>query len=224
MKQKKYQKEKGLPNQIEGISTEEMNVLLELIKTHTCKIICKDGKYATGCFCNIQYNWNSTLKVLMTSNHVLDIDDIQQGQYIIFTIDNDKEKYKILIDNTRKTYTNKSYDVTIIEIKKNEINEKSFFDLDEQIFLDNSSDIFINSQIFLLHYPKGKKMEISPGIIQNISEDKGCKIIQHLCQTTGGSSGGPIINKKTFRVIGIHIGAPEEEEKAYNIGTLLKEL
>ena len=45
----------------------------------------------------------------MTNNHVLDINDIQPGHTINFTIDNDEKEYKILIDKDRKTYTNESY-------------------------------------------------------------------------------------------------------------------
>ena len=131
--------------------------------------------------------------------------------------------YNILIDNTRKTYTNYNYDVTIIEIKEDDkIDEKSFFFLDDQIFQEDSAKLFRNRQIFLLHYPKGIKMEISAGVIQNITEDEEKKTIYHLCDTSGGSSGSPIINKGTFQVIGIHKGAPTRAQN-YNLGTLLKE-
>ena len=65
-------------------------------------------------------------------------------------------------------------------------------------------------------------MEISAGIIQSISEDEDKKNIYHLCDTSGGSSGSPIINKTNFQVIGIHKGAPRGG-KNYNLGTLLKE-
>ena len=126
----------------------------------------------------------------------------------------------ILIDNTRKAFTNKSCDVTIIEIKKEDkINEKSFFDLDKQIFEENHLKTFRNCQIYLLHYPQGIKMEISPGIIQNITEDDDIQKIHHLCSTSTGSSGCPIINKNNFRIIGIHKAAGN---KNFNIGILLK--
>ena len=223
MKKEKYIEEKEIPNQPQAIDANEMFTLLNIIKTHICKIYCKDGSHGTGFFCNIPIGWNIYLKVLMTNNHVLKIDDIQPGQTINFTIDNDDKKYNIIIDNTRRTYTNNSFDVTIIEIKEEDkIEEKSFFYLDKQIFEKNSYKIFKNYQIYLLHYPKGKEMKISPGIIKNITEDEDNKRIHHLCDTSGGSSGGPIINKINFQVIGIHIGAAEGG-KNYNLGTLLKE-
>ena len=157
----------------------------------------------------------------MTNYHVLEPKDIQPGKIIEFSLDNDLKKFKILMDNERKTYSNKSYDVTIIEIKKDDnINRKSFFELDQQIFKENAYEIFRNCQIYLLHYPKGIEMEISPWVVKNISEDN--KTIHHLCDTSGGSSGSPIINVLNFHVVGIHKGAAEGG-KNYNLGTLLKE-
>ena len=218
MENEKYIKEKELANQPKSFDPEEMSTLIEQVKTHICKIKCKDGSHGTGFFCNIPISWGNYLKVLMTNNHVIDIEDIKPGKTINFSLNNDEKEFNILIDNSRKTYTNLSFDVTIIEIKENDnINEKSFFDLDKQIFQEDCINIFKNRQIFLLHYPKGIKKEISLGVIKNIIEDKEKKTILHLCDTSGGSSGSPIINKSNFQVIGIHKGAAENG-KCYNLG------
>ena len=71
--------------------------------------------------------------------------------------------------------------------------------------------------IYLLHYPKGNKMQYSIGLIKNIDD----YTIRHLCDSSGGSSGAPIINSMNFQVIGIHKGGAERGN--YNLGTLLKE-
>ena len=161
MKSFEYIKEKELAGQSKAISTKELSILFTLIKDHICKINCKDGRHGTGFFCNIPFGWNNTLKVLMTNNHVLNLNDILPDQTINFTLNNDDEEYNIPIGNDRKTYTDESSDVTIIEIKENDkIKKNSFFNLDEQIFKENSIKIFKNCQIFLLHYPKGVEMEI----------------------------------------------------------------
>ena len=216
-----YIKEKEIANQPKGIPTEEMVLLLDRLKTHICKIYCKDGSHGTGFFCKITKDWND-LRVLMTNNHVLNINDIQPEQTIKFTLDNDYKEYNILIGNERRTYTNETYDVTFIEIKKEDkLDEKSFFEIDKQIFEKNANKIFRNSQIYLLHYPKGNKNEASPGIIKTISEDEENQTIQHTCYTSGGSSGGPIVYKTNFQIIGIHKGAAEGG-KNYNLGTFLK--
>ena len=127
MKKEKYIKEKEIANQPQAIDPKEMIILLDLIKTHICKIFCNDGGHGTGFFCYIPMGWGNFLTALMTNNHVLSIDDIQPGKTINFSIDNDQKEYNILIDDSRKTYTNESSDITIIEIKENdEINEKLF--------------------------------------------------------------------------------------------------
>ena len=112
-----YIKEKELAGQLKAISAKELTILLGLIKDHICKIKCKDGMHRTGFFCNIPIGWN-TIKVLMTNNHVLNLNDIQPGQAINFTLNNDDEEYNIQIDNDRITYIDESFDVTIIEIKE----------------------------------------------------------------------------------------------------------
>ena len=218
-----YIKEKELPNQPRAIPTEELITLVDLIKTNVCKITCKDGTHGTGFFCNIPIGWSNILPALITNNHVLNINDIQPGETIKFSLNNDNKQYNILIDNTRKTYTNEFYDVTIIQIKENDkIDEKSFFDLDKQIFEEDLTNKFKNRQIYLLHYPKGIKMEVSSGLIKSINEEEERKTIYHLCSTSGGSSGSPIINTGNFKVIGIHKGAPSGAQN-YNLGTILKE-
>ena len=222
-KEEDYIKEKELANQPKAIPLEDMITLVDLTKTHICKITCKDGTHGTGFFCYIPIGWGNFLPALLTNNHVLNINDIKPGETIKFSINNDYKEFKLLLDNTRKIYTNEYYDVTIIEIKEDDnIDEKSFFDLDKQIFQEDSVNIFRNRQIYLLHYPKGIKMEISPGLIKNINEEEERKTIHHLCDTSGGSSGSPIINTGNFKVIGIHKGAPRGAQN-YNLGTLLKE-
>ena len=77
MSKEEYIKEKELHNQSKAIPTEEMMDLIDLIKTHVCKITCKDGTHGTGFFCYIPIGWGNILPTLMTNNHVLNIDDIK---------------------------------------------------------------------------------------------------------------------------------------------------
>ena len=53
MENKEYIPEKHIPNQPKSIPTEEMKILLDLTKTHICKIYCKDGGKGTWFFCHI---------------------------------------------------------------------------------------------------------------------------------------------------------------------------
>ena len=171
-------------------------ILVEIIKTHICQITSKDGSHGTGFICNISMGIIKYLKVLRTNNHIFPEKDIQPGQTIKFSINNDSKKYNIFIDNTRKTYANIFYEVSIIEIKeKDGIDEKSFFNIDEQ-FGENECK---NFQIFVLHYPKEEGASFSNGIIKKIKEDN--ITIHHSFNTDKGSTGSPIINKGNFKVI-----------------------
>ena len=214
-------KEKELSNVPKSVRVEVLENLPPKMKTHICKIKCSEGGFGTGFFCNIPYKWQLTLKVLITSNHVLKEKDLLDNKIIKFSINSEKKQYNILIDESRKIYSNEKYDITIIELKeKDKIDENFFFDIDNDIFNKNSKEIFIKKDIILLHYPKGE-MECSIGIIKYICEDN--YTIQHLCSTNYGSSGGTIINSINFKVIGVHRGTAKLKKFNYNLGTFLKE-
>ena len=217
MKEENYIREKELKVRPKLISIECLKTIMDLAKNNICKIYYNDGCHGTGFFCNIPHDWNNDIKVLITNNHILNLNDIQPGKIIKFSIDNDNKFYNILIDNSRKTYTNEKYDVTFIEIKiDDKIDEKSFFNLDKQIFKENATEIFANYEIVLLHYPKGIEMSISNGNIKSIDDYFD---ILHLCDATTGSDGGPIINTTNFQIIGIHKGTSKNNN--YNFGTFL---
>lgn len=213
-------KEKELLNIPKSIPYQVMEILGPKLKKQVCKIECHDGGHGTGYFCNIPDGWNN-LKVLMTNNHALNQKDINTGKNIKFSLNNEEIFYEIKIDESRKIYTDEKYDVTIIELSPKDKLDKdkiAFFEIDDQIFEENSINKLKNRQIFLLHYPKGNQMECSIGLIKNIDNFT----IRHLCDSSGGSSGAPIINSYDYRVIGIHKGGAEGA-KNYNVGTFLKE-
>ena len=55
--------------------------------------------------------------------------------------------YKIIIDNKRKTFTNKDYDITIIELKPNDgLNYDSFLDIDDNINDNDLNGKYIKKQ------------------------------------------------------------------------------
>ena len=94
-------------------------------------------------------------------------------------------------------------------------------DLDDHLFDDNLEKIYEDKSIYILHYPNDDKAHVSFGYgIQKLDE----YYIKHLCNTEHCSSGSPILNLKTNKVIGIHSGAIMNKNKEidYNIGILLK--
>ena len=73
---------------------------------------------------------------------------------------------------------------------------------------------------YILHYPRNKDIiRVSYGIIKEENKEEKYEF-NHLCCTEKGSSGGPILNIKNNRVMGIHIAGKIGDN--YNIGLFMK--
>ena len=205
-----------LPVSIEGTKT-----ILYQMENCICKIYKENGEIGTGFFCEIPFN-NNLLKVLITNNHVLNENEIEDNKIIKISIMN-KEKEekvkKIEIDNKRKKYTNKELDVTIIEIKENKDGINKYMEIDKEDIKKDKEIIekdYKRKSVYILHYPKGE-LSVSYGIINDIIEDR----INHFCNTEEGSSGSPILSLKNNKIIGIHYGS---SSKKINFGIYIKKV
>jgi V8-like Glu-specific endopeptidase len=181
------------------------------MKNSICKIYKCNG---TGFFCNIIFQ-NFEFKVLITNYHVIDKKYIEDNKMIKISLNDEKEKKDIEL-NQRKIYFNDKYDITIIEIKNSDNINVNYLELDEKIFEDNSELYYENKSIYILHYPNQDKSSVSYGITKKIENGE----INHLCSTQPGSSGSPILDLNNNKVIGIHKGSLKE--KNINLGTLLR--
>ena len=93
-----------------------------------------------------------------------------------------------------------------------------YLEIDENIFSKDSENSYNDEPIYILHKPIKNTL---------ISYGKGIEIIneydiKHKCSTLNGSSGGPILNQITHKVLGIHKGFIKKKEENFNIGTFLK--
>ena len=217
---KEYFPEKVKPGMVSPLDSEKFQYILEQQKKYCCKINSKNDKIGTGFFCKIILpNSLKILPVLMTCNHVLDEEDIKIEKVINFSLDNEKNKYKIKIDNERLVYTNNKMDFTIIQIRESDnLDVNLFISIDDEILKEKPKNNFIENSICLLHYQNGERAKISFGTIKGISEDKWD--ILHNCGSETGSSGGPLINFLNLKLIGIHKGY--KEIKSLNIGICIK--
>lgn len=221
-------KERHVKGSPYSVDIDILENILEQTKKSICKIICKNDIYGTGFFCFLPFPDKATkLRALITNNHILGKSDIEIGKTIKFTVYNDKMDFKIIIDKSRKVYTNEDYDITIIELKpqKDGIKDDSYLDVDDCIILDdnieaNIKEVLKDKSIYLIHYPGGEKLKKSEGVIISIDEDK--YTIHHNSDTNSGSSGSPILNLDNNKLIGIHVGA-EKDKNGTIIGTLLRE-
>ena len=197
-------------------------ILNQMENNAVAQICCNNGSKGTGFFCEIPLDNNNeeTLPAFITANHVIDENYLKNEKQILIKINNGKKidiKYISLKDKFK--YTNKKYDVTIIEIDKklDKINE--FLEFDENILNDTKG--YIGNSIYTLHFLspiEERKIAVSYGIIKNNFKKKENDFI-HYCSTENGSSGAPILNLYNNKIIGIHKQASKEEQ--FNIGSFL---
>ena len=170
--------------------------IVEQMKNNVCKIRIKDAQ-GTGFFCKIPYpDMNNMLPVLITNCHVINEEILnKKGINIVISTQDDVNIKEMKLDHRIK-YTNKEYDVTIIEVKE-EDNINSFLELDDTLLEDVLNDKNKN-----LSYIEGTLVE-SSGTLQNISEERKYLLI-HNCRTGAGAGGSPLLNVRNNKVIGIH--------------------
>ena len=195
--------------------------ILEQMKKCICKITI-DKEKGTGFFCKIPFpDKNNMIPVFITNNHVIN----KLDEKIVIYIEEECEERKILINNDRMIYmsNDKKYDITIVEIKE-EDNIKNYLELDDNIIEDilkNEINIknakYIDNKVYAIQYPDGN-LSVSYGLIQAIFEERKYEF-QHKCSTMFGSSGSPILNLKSNKLIGIH----KQGATNFNIATFLNE-
>ena len=165
-KQSKLIKEQPIPVSIEGTKR-----ILFQMENCICKINLKNDEIGTGFFCKIPFH-NNLLPVLITNNHILNNNDIDNNKIIKLMINNKVKK--IEIDNSRKRYINynKNIDITILEIKQNQYGINNYLEIDdmhkdkESIELENKK-----KSIYIIHYPN-EELSVSYGLIKDIIDKK----------------------------------------------------
>ena len=132
---KKNQARNRFPGHNIHIYKKQIKNILDQMEKNLCKIYMASGGFGNGFFCKIPFpDKDHQLDVLFTNNHVLNKDAIENGKTIKFSLDNDKIKKEIVIDDTRKTYTSEELDTTIIELKPNDDEINSFLEIDYTLF------------------------------------------------------------------------------------------
>ena len=201
------------------LSKEATLKIFEQMDHNVCKII-KEKSTGTGFLCIIPFpDKLNRLPVLMTCNHVLGEKDLIEGEEIKIEINKNEKILKI--NNSRKIYTdNKKYDITIIEIKQEDnFDINKILEIEDDIFNNEMlNNIYQKKTIYIIHYPHGKEPKYTVDVIKSINADD-VKIL-HLCSTKNGSSGAPLLNLQTYRVIGMHNG--KQNSNNWNIGIVLK--
>ena len=176
--------------------------------------ICLSNGFGSGFFCKIPYTQNNNLllPVLLTNNHVLSKDAIENDIKIKIN-----DETKTLSLKGRKKWTDEEMDFTCIEIKEEEDDIHTFFNLDDKILDKNySNKCYLDKNVLLFGINKNdKQIGFSNGFII----DNQDSFFAHTCNSFPGCSGGCIVNQFNNNVIGIHCGEIEtEHKKAVNAG------
>ena len=198
--------EKYLENSVSSVPLSGIEKILFQMKKCICKIYQKDGTKGTGFFCKIPFpDEDNLLPVLITNNHVIGQNDLTNHNIIEITLNNEKEERKIKISSKRITFTSQELDITFIEINPHKDNINDFLEIEDLINSEMKSleKFYRKKSIYILHYPKGKDIEVSYGQINSINDFN----INHTCLTDKGSSGSPILSLDKFKIVGIHKGS-----------------
>ena len=164
--------------------------------------------------------------MLITTNQVINTDDIKNKTNVSFYLNNNRIIKTIKLDNNRLIYTNEKLNITIIEIKEDVDNlNNKYLDLDDEIInylkLDNKDrqkyiDILYNNEaLYLLDYPNKNEKFVSYGKLLYINN----KEIIHNCNKKHGSLGSPILLLNNHKLIGIHCSSSNHHK--YYKGILL---
>ena len=198
---------------------EQTKIIAEQMERYVCKVESDYGGFGTGFFCNINFN-NIIIPSLITAMHVIGPKKLLSNG-IVKAMINEEEKV-IQINENRTLYSNEEYDVTIIEIKPEDKIEH-FLEIDEGIFRESGKKNYIGNSIYCIQYQyiniyEKMKVFVSYGILIDFFVDCEEKM-RHYCSTGKGSSGSPIFDLNTNRVIGIH--TQHHVSNNYNIGCFL---
>ena len=196
----------------EPITIEETQKILEQMTNCICKVKSK-GIYGTGFFCRIRFLDNTFIKVLTTSYQILDEHYFKENNEINLIINN--QARIINLNKKRKIYSNKDFDLTLIEIKESDkIND--YFELDENILSQENPKLFYeNKTIYIIQYLNMEKASVSYGIFNDLINSE----IEHTCSTKPGSNCSPILNSMNNKIIGI---SKISEKNENNKGIFLK--
>ena len=204
---------------IDILTLEKTEKICEQMKTCIFKIY--GYKIGTGFFCKILYN-NGYIPVLITNYHIIGDEYLKNNKQIKISFNNEKIFDIIDIKEENVIYSSLSerYDIMIIKIKDE--NKYNYLELDDDLFNKNSEELYEEKSIYILHY--SNEGNISVSFSYGIKKSNDICYIKHFCNIEKSSSGSPILNLSTNKVIGINKGSYFNINKIniYNRGILLK--
>ena len=122
--------------------------ILEQMTNSIYAINEKYGKFELGCFTYIRYK-NRKVPVVIISNNLL---DIEFNNIIKIWFNNE-----IGTNELGKTrYNDKETDISIIEIKENELNIINYMEIDDKLYKNESEMYYDKESIYIIKFDKIK--------------------------------------------------------------------
>ena len=204
-------------------STNSLSSLIQRGNYFSCKIILDKLNYGSGFFAKIlsQSRNSKIIKVLFTCYHVLTEEFLNSHNVINLEFNND-EKRNILLNKNRLIWLNKYLDYTCIEIL-DEDNISEFLNIDFEIYEENYNTNLENEEVLLLAFNKDENDENSKqscefGILHY---DKDIEAFLSSYNSTHGASGGVVLLKRGYKLIGMHKGAYKDIENNKNLNVII---
>ena len=174
----------------QNCSTDPVNIsgtktILNQMINCICKIKYNNG---IGFFCKIPL-YNNIMNFLMTNYSIINENYFKENNKIELLLNDDI--IKIDLNGERIKYYNKEYDITLIELKKED-------KIKEYIELDDFNENYENKSIYILGY-SNEDICVSYGILNKINK------YNIICNIDNISLGSPILNLKNNKLIGINI-------------------
>ena len=218
--------EKQFSNEVKYSNYEEISKLYKFCENNICRLennFDDNEIVGNGFFVNIDETFGIPIKNALFTTYILPEEFYKESKYLNFTYKGNLKKINIenvqiftpkndflLIrykDDIRKIFIDKNLNYTCIEILNNDyiIKENELFKV--------QSFSTLNKEIISMHYPKGKDLSLSFGIIKNIINDE--MNFEHNCFMDEECLGAPIINRNQIQnIIGIH----SKKNTNFNLG------
>ena len=215
--------EDEIKGSIDPATKSQTKIILKQMEKSVCKIFGK--KKGTGFFCKIELNKKKT-PVLVTNYHIIDDKFLEENTELKFFMGDEQISKQINLDKSSKIYSspNEEYDIMVIKLNENDdLKDIYYLEIDEHLLNKNSESAYGDKSIYILHYPMGREITVSYGYGITYEKEKKYEFI-HKCKKVNGSSGSPILNLATNKLIGIHKSFISNINKniSYNIGSFLK--
>jgi hypothetical protein len=128
-----------------------------------CQILLSLNKSGSGFLVNIPLSDSENIQGLITNNHVLNEENLENGKKIEFKISNvtNSDQISFFLNSSRFRFTDKDLDVTFIEVFSEDFN----LHLVKPVFLDVCEKVEFHSLHYILQYPEGQSLSYNPGTV-----------------------------------------------------------